>query len=974
MVSNLTEERWQRLQDLFHAARELGGASRAEFIARETGSDPELRIELEEMLANADGASDRIAGAISLIAVEASTGSGWLGRRVGSYRLVREIGRGGMGIVFEAHSDDDEYRKTVAIKLATSWRASGVPADFRNERQILAGLEHPNIERLLDGGSEDRVPYFAMEHVEGTPITEYARALALRQRIQIFQQVCSAVHYAHQSLIVHRDLKPGNILVTTEGVPKLLDFGIAKLLSPIEDSPSTTATGVARCTPDYASPEQILGQPVTTRTDVYSLGLILFELLTEERAQKADTSSPLAFHRSVCETSLPLASAKAPATVARQLTGDLDTIIAKATQKDPHRRYASVAEFSEDLDRYMEGRPVRARKDTVAYRASKFIRRNWLPVAAATIAIAALAAGAAGFAWQARIARRSLVLAEHERDTATREHTIAGQQRDEALRQEARAQDLAREATAQRNRAQQRTTELVGLADHAVLELYAQIANLSGSLEARRAMLGTTVAYLEKLRAEAGGDPEFLLLLGDSYQELGDLQGGSERPSLGDFAGAVDYYNKALGILVPLTARYPSDVRYRIGLVGSYDRMGSALRNTGKPAEAEAAFLKGLQTARAAAALAPDDVKALLQVGFVSRDLGRLLMPNEPHRAEPYVRESLDIFTRLTAKNSGDLISLDNLASGYNLLASLATRDHDMASSLTYVRKAVDVREKLMAADPANVDFERNLLVSYGRLGDIYGAAFDNLGEPMEAAAWFRKSIDLANRMLAKDPKSSTARRDLAISQARAGQVLEDPDHRGESIELLQSARVNFETLMESSPADMNVRLFGGNALTYLAVRYRSAGENANALEAARLAVEWLTGRPTRDPNVQNQIAGARQLLALLMGENGDPDRAREESAKAAEAARLSAGTAAANFSGRMTVYLSRLGDTHRALAGRDSATDQKLADWQAAREAYQHSAKEWQSAGVPKSKTEVPRLQGLIAECDTAIASLAPR
>ncbi len=402
--------RWERLEELFAKAVELPCDRRAAFVERETGSDPELRAQLVDLLDHDTGAAGRIALAIGSMAQAAALTTEWAGRRFGPYRIVREIGRGGMGMVFEAVHDDDEYRKTVALKIGPWWHdLDSVRERFRHERQILAGLEHPNIARFLDGGTHDGIPYFAAaEYVEGCSITEYAsrRGLRLRDKIELFRQVCAAVHYAHQNLLVHRDLKPGNILVNEEGLPKLLDFGIAKLLTPLPDAAFHTLTGTSPWTPDYASPEQVRGRPITTRTDVYSLGLILFELLAGERGQKADTSSPLALDRSICEMETPAASARAAMlgrhALSRQLRGDLDTIIAMAIRKEPERRYGTPAALSEDLGRYLKGMPVEARPGTLAYRAGKLFGRHRVAVTAGVLVAASLAGGVAATIYQAR--------------------------------------------------------------------------------------------------------------------------------------------------------------------------------------------------------------------------------------------------------------------------------------------------------------------------------------------------------------------------------------------------------------------------------------------------------------------------------------------------------------------------------------------------------------------------------------------
>ena len=320
----LTPERWSRLDDLFTAALDLPPADRDAFVAREAGSDPELQAELRGMLAQASAGAGQIDRLIGDVARQAAPAPEWAGRRVGAYRLVREIGRGGMGLVFEAMRDDDEYRKRVALKIAPWWKDVALLNErFRLERQILADLDHPNIARFLDGGTDDGLPYVVMEYVDGVPITKHCaeKRLDLSQRLALFRQVCAAIQFAHQSLVVHRDLKPANILVDEAGAPKLLDFGIAKLLDPLVPGGETTI-GAAMWTPDYASPEQIRGRPITTRSDVYQLGLVLYELLTGEKAQVADQSSALALDRSVCEVDpVPPSERLAAAATLRQAQG-----------------------------------------------------------------------------------------------------------------------------------------------------------------------------------------------------------------------------------------------------------------------------------------------------------------------------------------------------------------------------------------------------------------------------------------------------------------------------------------------------------------------------------------------------------------------------------------------------------------------------------------------------------------------------
>ena len=296
------------------------------------------------------------------------------GDRFGPYRILHALGRGGMGAVYLAERDDDQFRMTVAIKLMRSNLVTHETLErFKTERQILASLDHPNIARLLDGGAAPNgTPFVVIEYIDGEPITDYCRRheLSIRDRIRLFRKVCSAVQYSHQNLIVHRDLKPGNILVTKDGEPKLLDFGIAKLLDPAASS--QTQTNARLMTPDYASPEQVRGEPVTTATDIYALGVLLYELLTGTASlQSRQTTDTYAIEQAIC-TEEPTR----PSTTRRELRGDLENILLMALRKEPARRYASAEQFSEDLRRYLEGYPIVARQDTWSYRTSKFVRRN----------------------------------------------------------------------------------------------------------------------------------------------------------------------------------------------------------------------------------------------------------------------------------------------------------------------------------------------------------------------------------------------------------------------------------------------------------------------------------------------------------------------------------------------------------------------------------------------------------------------
>lgn len=413
----MSSERWNKVNELFYAALEKDEEQRNAFLVEACGADESLRKEVESLLIAHHQAGNfiqtpAVENALQVLAEDKDQLV--IGEQIGAYKIIREIGRGGMGAVYLAERADQQYEKHVAVKLVKRGMDSDqVLQRFRNERQILANFDHPNIARLLDGGStENGLPYFVMEYVEGQPIDEYcdSRNLTVSQRLELFRQVCAAVSYAHRHLVIHRDIKPSNILVTEEGVPKLLDFGIAKVLQPENDEETrATAAGLRLMTPDYASPEQVQGISVTTASDVYSLGVVLYELLTGHRPYHFHTRSAFDIARMITETEPQMPSTVihtveedhdqttpesvsrmregSPDRLSRRLRGDLDNIVLMAMRKEPPRRYLSVELFSEDIRRHLAGLPVTAQKDTLAYRGSKFVRRNKIAVAAATFAL-----------------------------------------------------------------------------------------------------------------------------------------------------------------------------------------------------------------------------------------------------------------------------------------------------------------------------------------------------------------------------------------------------------------------------------------------------------------------------------------------------------------------------------------------------------------------------------------------------------
>ena len=418
-------KRWRQIDALFAGALEHSPAEREDFLEVECAGDPELRRAVEELLANDAEAGDFLESPALAAAgdVDPDSGRARAGDFIGPYRIERELDRGGMGSVYLAYRADDAYQRQVAIKLLD--RASeAMVRRFRGERQILASLDHPHVAGLFEGGeTPDGRPYLVMEYVDGVPIDEYAdrEELSVERRLTLFLKVCSAVHYAHQNLVVHRDIKPSNVLVNAAGEPRLLDFGIAKLLDP-EAFPLTldqTATGVRPMTPHYASPEQVRGGTITTASDVYSLGVLLYKLLTGRLPHRLSGLSVLEVERVLAEETPVKASVAArPRPAARRLAGDLDNIVAMALRREPGRRYGSAEQLAQDIERHLTGRPVMARRDTFGYGMSVFLRRNKVAAAVAGLILAMIVAFAVSSARQAAETARQRDRAQLERDKA----------------------------------------------------------------------------------------------------------------------------------------------------------------------------------------------------------------------------------------------------------------------------------------------------------------------------------------------------------------------------------------------------------------------------------------------------------------------------------------------------------------------------------------------------------------------------
>ena len=811
------------------------------------------------------------------------------GVRIGPYRLVKELGRGGMGTVYLAVRSDDAFQKRVALKvLKRGMDTDAIVRRFRNERQILASLDHPYISGLLDGGTTpEGLPYFAMEFVEGQPIDEYceARHLDTTPRLEMFMKICAAVQYAHQNLIIHRDIKPANVLVTPDGTPKLLDFGIAKLLNPDlgGQTYAATADGSPLMTPEYASPEQVRGEVVTTATDVYSLGVLLYELLTGRRPYQLTSRTPAEIARVVCHsvperpstavtrtgsgtthseamTAAPDASPipdagsgrpriSDPQRLRRRLAGDLDNIVLKALSKEPARRYASVDQFSEDIRRHLSGLPVTARNDTFGYRAAKFVGRNRTGVAAGALVLVALIAGIVGTSWQARNARR------------------------------------------ERARAEQRFEDVRQLANAALLEIHDAIRDLPGSTPARRLLVSKGLEYLDRLARDAGDRPDLQRELAGAYLKVGDVQGRPLNANLGDSAGALASYRKAVGIYESIGAAATADPSLRrelalalqrlseilsatgdtkdalvqarrslellqqstrsgasgktvaaaeLGreLAASYTRVGDLLSATGDTTGALDHRRKALSLMETVAAIAPDDVATIRQLGVVYSKLGNQLgNPNYPNVGDPAgalveLERAAAVFEKALPAHPTNAVFRRNLAIAHSNIADVLTALKRPADALVHQRQALASFESLAAADPANVAARNDVAISLSKIAEMLDAS----GHITDAVREFERALAIHQAMAATDPANDNLKLELASDYNRLATTQAKLGARGDALANHTRAVAMSRELQRENPANIELKVALGLALAGRADAYVGFAQAASGTRAADLA------------------------------------------------------------------------------------------------------------------------------------------
>lgn len=773
-------ERWKNIKNAFAAIVDLPASERS-FAIENVDSD--YRDEVIQLLAGHDVDEVFIDRPIVAFAAESTNGQERveIGRTIDGYIILERIGEGGMGTVFLAEKRGDDFTQQVALKLVKrGMDSAAVLRRFITERRLLAQLKHRNIARLIDGGSTpEGIPYFVMEYVSGRNIRDAcaARSLDTRARIELFIKVCRAVSHAHQNLIVHRDIKPSNIIVTDDGEPKLLDFGIAKLIDPEQsESAESTFTRSRPLTPEYASPEQMRGDITTTATDVYSLGVVLYELLagarpfggergeTEPRRPSVVMSDGVASSRpgvvrrtdgaAVHETAGEPVSTNVNELRRERWHHDLDNIVLKAIRHEPSGRYASVDEFADDLRRYLDGRPVRATADSGLYRFRKFVARNRLMtgVAAAILVLSCVAA------WQSVAATRA------------------------------------------RERADQRFADVRSLANAVIFDYQDGIRNLSGATAVREKMVDDGARFLDRLALDAADDPALRLELARAYERLGEVKGSFFSPSVGNAAAAKEFYSKALMIKEELLAANPENADYAAGVADTYDRVADFEFGLGNQSPAVDYYRKSVAVRETLFRRNPADrvVKLKLARGYRNIGVRGRNTVNTDESLELIDRARRLIDEMLVDEPSNPELLDARLDSREGVAAVLETNPARREEAIAGYEALIAGRRELSAKYTQNVSFRQKFGLAFSYLGDTY---FE-LGRRTDALPQYRESVAILGPLAETDPENDQLAQDYALIAGSLAFTLAELGDDRESEELSRKVLVVLERKFEKYPDD----------------------------------------------------------------------------------------------------------------------------------------------------------------------------
>jgi tetratricopeptide (TPR) repeat protein/predicted Ser/Thr protein kinase len=752
-------------------------------------------------------------------------------KRVGPYVLDRLLGRGGMGAVYLAHRADGHFEQKVAIKLIDLPLASNLFRErFRQERQILAGLQHPYIARLLDGGvTQDGELFLAMEYVDGVPIHRFCeeRQLSMRQRILLFLRICEAVQFAHQNLVVHRDLKPDNILVAKDATPRLMDFGTAKLISPslVGQENGLTRLGFLSFTPQYASPEQVLGNPITTASDTYSLGVLLYLLLTGALPYQLREFTTEEMVRVICHE--PPRKPTQALGEGKRLDSDIEAILQKALRKEPARRYLTADQLATDLQDFLDGNPVAAHQGNIRYRAGKFMRRHTLGLASAVLLATTVAAGVGGVLWQAKVANQ------------------------------------------ERRKSDARSADLRQLSDSLLSELDEAIRQLPGSTGAQKLLVTRVLEHMDRMARDAQGDRLTELDLVEAYTRLGNIQGNTYDQNLGDTAGAMTSLDKAIAIAQPLAASNPLDrdalealanaqesrseveywnvtekpqeaIAYMKAAAATYDRL-AALPNV-TPAQlvavsrayntlgdqlwargagglvdlpaALAAYRKGIDFENRVLRLDPSIVSARRGIGTLQMKIGSVELDTDPAQALKDIEIALQDFDSVPEADRKSLITVRNRAITERKKAMALEALGEHAQAIPLFEEVLQIDRQIAAADPK----DRRAIYDVGvTLQDTAGSYEDAANPSLNASVEDRRRNLLAaeryleefaavsEQMLRQNPANEDWKMSLANAQVRIGSLRQVLHLPGESEAPSKKGLAALKNMVESDPESLAV-------------------------------------------------------------------------------------------------------------------------------------------------------------------------
>jgi tetratricopeptide (TPR) repeat protein len=738
-MMNQTKERFLQIEAIFHEALAAPAEARTELIETRCHGDRELVAEVLSFL-KACAAEEHLA-ASRRSGPDAATDNHPARKRVGPYALDRLLGRGGMGAVCLAHRADGQFEHKVAIKLIDLPLATDLFRErFRQERQILAELQHPYIARLLDGGvTAEGDLYLVMEYVDGVPIHRFCEKhrLSVPQRIALFMRACEAVQFAHQHFVVHRDLKPDNILVAEDSTPRLLDFGTAKLLSPSLAGPDSKLTreGYQSFTPQYASPEQVLGNPITTASDTYSLGVLLYFLLTGTLPYELKELTTAEMLRVICEEP-PRRPGQATGSRER-LDADLEAILLKALRKEPQERYLTAEQLASDLRAYLEGLPVAARRGTLRYRAGKFIRRRRFSVAAAALLAASLVAGVAGVLWQARVANE------------------------------------------ERRKAEARSADLRQLSNSLLSELDEAIKQLPGSTGAQNLLVTRVLEHLDRMAKDARGDRQTQLDLVDAYTRLGNIQGNAYDQNLGNPAGAFVSLGKAVAIARPLAASRSEDREAIRALALVQQSRSEILWQTDRTPEAVPVMREALKSFDVLVADPHTSAALIYEVSSAYGTLGDELGQNgtaslaDSAGAVAAYRQSLALDDRALSIDPNFLRAKRGLLINGFKIGSVEM-ETDPAEALKEFQVALQRADAQPKAEQGSLPGWRLRAMLLRKQAD----AFERLGEYAQTAPLFQQALEICQRIAAQDPKDFRALFDVVTvldDEAKSYEDAADP-------------------------------------------------------------------------------------------------------------------------------------------------------------------------------------------------------